>query len=223
MNGAKYAGVVRNISIGRVTLTIWAKEYKGSRYYYAEVWVKGSLTKPGRRFTIYLGSNIDVNELAGLLVAKSAELGQAIEWGTAQRAAKAASSVVEEPRDGSDDGEMPHRESDNGEEPWKLWYNTKERIVKAAASVLAEDIPKEIRENVVGTDLRKIFGMLKGVEEKLRAGAVGEALTIIARVKKLLFKVKEALLSLAEDVETAGQIASRVMLKNPYELCAVLP
>jgi len=214
--------VVRNISIGRVTLTIWAKEYKGSRYYYAEVWVKGSLAKPGRRFTIYLGSNIDANELAGLLVSKSAELGQALEWGTAQRAAKAAASVAEEPRDGPDGEEMLQSGSDGGEGPWKLWYNTKERIVKAAASVLAEDIPKEIRESVVGADLRKVFGMLKGVEEKLRAGAVGEALAIIARVKKLLFKVKEALLSLAEDIETAGQIASRVMLKSPYELCAML-
>jgi len=215
--------VVKNISIGRVTLTIWAKEYKGSRYYYAEVWVKGSLTRPGRRFTIYLGSNIDVNELAGLLVAKSAERGQAIEWGTAQRAAKAAASVAEEQRGEPDVEEGPQRGPDGGEGPWKLWYNTREKTVRIAAEVLAEDIPKEIRKSVVGDDLRKVFGMLKGAEEKLRAGAVGEALALIARVKKILLKVREALLSLAEDIETAGQIASRVMLKNPYELCAMLP
>jgi len=210
---AKYVGVIRNISIGRVTITIWAKEYKGSRYYYAEVWVKGSLTKPGKRFTIYLGSNIDVNELAGLLVSKSAELGQTLEWRTAQRVAKATAKALEGAPEWVTEEELP----------WWLWYRTKQRIVKAGASVLAEDAPRELREEVVGNWLRKVFGMLKGIEEKLKVGAVGEALALVTRLRKLIVKIKETLLSLAEDLETAGGIASRVMTKNPYELCAMLP
>jgi len=209
----KYVGVVRNISIGRISVVIWAKEYKFSRYYYAEVWVKGSLTKPGKRFTIYLGSNIDVNELAGVLVSKSAELGQTLEWGTAQRAAKTVAKALEDAPEWVTEEELP----------WWLWYRTKQRIVKVGASVLAEDMPRELREEVVGNGLRKVFGMLKGIEEKLKAGAVGEALALVARLRKLIIKIKETLLSLAEDLETAGGIASRVMTKNPYELCAMLP
>jgi len=209
----KYVGVVRNISIGRITVTIWAKEYKGTRYYYAEVWVRGSLTKPGKRFTLYLGSNIDVNELAGVLVSKSAELGQTLEWGTAQRAAKAVTKALEDAPEWVTEEELP----------WWLWYRTKQRIVKVGASVLAEDMPRELREEVVGNGLRKVFGMLKGIEEKLKTGAVGEALALVARLRKLIIKIKETLLSLAEDLETAGGIASRVMTKNPYELCAMLP
>jgi len=186
-----------------LSVTVWVKERGGSRYYYALVWIRGTLSRPGRRLTVYVDQS-DVNALAGLLVAKTS-----VEWSVAKRAAKA---VLERVPEWVGEGDVP----------WWLWYGTKERVVKTNAEVLARDIPKELRDAANG-GLGKALGLLRAAEEKLRAGSAGEALALVERARKVLAGLKKSLLGLAEDVEIAGGIAARVMTRDPYELCSLLP
>jgi len=202
----RYAGTLGTVEVGRLSVTVWVKERGGSRYYYGLVWIRGTLSRPGRRLTVYLDQS-DVNALAGLLVAKTS-----VEWGIAKRVARAVAGLLERVPEWVGEEDVP----------WWLWYGTKERVVKTNAEVLARDVPRELRDAANG-GLGKALGLLRAAEEKLRAGSAGEALALVERVIKVLAGLKKRLLELAEDAEVAGNIASRVMAKHPYELCSLLP
>lgn len=202
----RYAGVLGTVEVGRLSITVWAKERGGSRYYYGLVWIRGTLNRPGRRLTVYLAPS-DANALAGFLVAKTS-----VEWGAAKRAAKAVAELLERVPEWVGEEDVP----------WWLWYGTKGRIVRTNAELLARDIPRELRDAANG-GLGKALGLLRAAEEELRAGNAGEALALVERARKILAGLKKSVLELAEDVEVAGGIAARVMARHPYELCSLLP
>lgn len=193
------------MEVGRLSITVWAKERNGSRYYYGLVWVRGTLSRPGRRFTVYL-SPADANALAGLLAARGS-----VEWGAARRAARAVARLLERVPEWVGEEDLP----------WWLWYGAKEKVVKAGAAALAEDAPKALRGAAGG--LGKALALLRAAAEKLKAGSAGEALALVERAGKVLAGLKKSLLEWAEDVEIAGGIAARVMTRDPYELCSLLP
>ncbi|MEM3996573.1 MAG: hypothetical protein QXP31_05880 [Pyrobaculum sp.] len=76
-----YGGMVSSVDLGPVKLYVWAAVKNGARYLYAQLYAGWR-----RRKTVYLGK--DVNEVAGRLVAATAELGHTAQWSTAEKTAK---------------------------------------------------------------------------------------------------------------------------------------
>ena len=76
-----HGGVVTSVDLGPVKLYVWAAMKNNSRYLYAQLYAGWR-----RRKTVYLGK--DVNEVAGRIVAATAELGCTAQWSTAEKTAK---------------------------------------------------------------------------------------------------------------------------------------
>lgn len=70
-----------SLSLGPVRLYVWAAVKNGAQYLYAQLYAGWR-----RRKTVYLGK--DVGEVAGRIVAATAELGCAAQWSEAEKLAR---------------------------------------------------------------------------------------------------------------------------------------
>lgn len=157
-----YGGMVTSVDLGPVKLYVWAAVKNGLRYLYAQLYAGWR-----RRKTVYLGK--DVGEVAGRLVAATAELGRTAQWSAAEKTAKALLrefAVVKAVHNAL-------RQKAKERDAHAVFYTWARDVIESAIDLDAVDADAEADQFEVASRLESLYAVIGEIAtyvEELRRG-----------------------------------------------------